>query len=189
MASVLNIFVGTQMGKVFFKIFVLQMPFKKCVVIVAFLMRFGFFSFRFFISFPVTRSRKRLFESNGVKECFVAIPIGMKTDVLGYLHATDPKTKEIVLNKNHYKAGVRQRSASVSGAPLFSVDGEIQEHSSDYLEPVYRSGNLTKNLVTSLSTNAHDAEVAEIAEVEHEIDATANDNTDNMVQTVHMVYG
>lgn len=41
-----------------------------------------------------------------------------------------------------------------------------------------------KNLVTSHSTNAHDAEVAE---VEHEIDATANDNTDNMVQTVHMV--
>lgn len=87
----------------------------------------------------------------------------MKTDVLGYLHATKPKINRS--NNNGTQAGIKQRRASVAGASLFSVDGEIREYSTDYLEPVYRSGSMARNVVTEVEKHTEPTEHTTDAEV------------------------
>lgn len=88
----------------------------------------------------VTRSKKRICDAFGITGCYVRLETSLRTEVLNWLKKTDPKNPE---NTNHRYDSKPRRRDSVVGASLCSVNNNVQEHSSDYLEKVRRPFAIT----------------------------------------------
>lgn len=80
--------------------------------------------FRSVFSHVVTRSKKRLFDENNIKECFVSIERNLPARCHAWLDKQDQPKK------------ITQRRGTVSSSAVVNIDGQIQDIGSDFLDPV-----------------------------------------------------
>lgn len=95
----------------------------------------------FFNILTVTRAKKRIYHSFGIKESFIGLIRNYKYDALAYLQSTDPNGSI----ENGSKKTLKRR-ASVAGGGLFSVQNRVQETGFDYLPRANKpSGSISNN--------------------------------------------
>lgn len=94
----------------------------------------------------VTRSKKKMVDKFDIRGCYVRLNINLRTEVLNWLEKTDPKNQKKQENGNHSphddseasKPFKPRRRNTLVGASLFSVNNNVEEHSSDYLQKIQR---------------------------------------------------
>lgn len=94
----------------------------------------------------VTRSKKKIKDKFGIRGCFVRLNVSLQAEVLNWLAKTDPKNSKNQEKGNHSprddsetsEPSKPRRRNTLVGASLFSVNNNVEKHSSDYLQKIQR---------------------------------------------------
>lgn len=106
------------------------------------------------IHFTVTRSKKKVFESFGIKDCFVALGRNVRAECLGWLKSTQRTTNVPRGPSGSNEQNVQPshlRRASIASSNLFVVNNTVREVGFDYLPQIPRSNQVNVGASTSRS--------------------------------------